>query len=47
VAQTGVIRLEREQWRAESADGKPIEAGTVVQVLRIDGTRAVVERVAP
>lgn len=47
VAQTGVIRLEREEWRAESADGSPIEAGTVVQVLRIDGTRAVVERVAP
>ena len=47
VSGTGVIRLQREQWRAESADGNPIEAGTVVQVLRIDGTRAVVERVAP
>lgn len=46
VAQTGVIRLEREEWRAESADGSPIEAGAVVRVLRIDGTRAVVERVA-
>ena len=46
-AQTGLIRLEREQWRAESADGSPIEAGTVVQVVRIDGTRAIVERVAP
>jgi membrane protein implicated in regulation of membrane protease activity len=47
VAGTGLIRLEREQWRAESADGTPIEAGAVVQVVRIDGTRAVVERVAP
>lgn len=47
VAQTGLIRLEREQWRAESADGSPIESGTVVQVVRIDGTRAIVERVAP
>ena len=47
VAGTGVIRLEREQWRAESADGAPIEEGAVVQVVRIDGTRAVVERVAP
>lgn len=47
VAQTGLIRLEREQWRAESADGSPIEAGTVVLVIRIDGTRAIVERVAP
>ncbi|MGH9043139.1 MAG: NfeD family protein, partial [Acidimicrobiia bacterium] len=47
VSGTGVIRLEREQWRAESADGAPIEQGAVVQVVRIDGTRAVVERVAP
>jgi membrane protein implicated in regulation of membrane protease activity len=47
VSQTGLIRLEREQWRAESADGRPIEAGTVVQVVRIDGTRAIVQRVAP
>ena len=46
VAGTGTIRLEREEWRAESADGHPIEAGAVVQVLRIDGTRAVVERVS-
>ena len=45
VGRTGVIRLEREQWRAESADGTVIEVGTIVQVLRIDGTRAVVERV--
>ena len=47
VAGTGLIRLEREQWRAESVDGAPIEQGAVVQVVRIDGTRAVVERVAP
>lgn len=46
VSQTGLIRLEREQWRAESVDGQPIEAGTTVQVIRIDGTRAIVERLA-
>ena len=46
IAGTGLIRVEREEWRAESADGSPIEAGAVVQVLRIDGTRAVVERVS-
>lgn len=46
VAGTGLIRLEREEWRAESMDGSPIEAGAVVQVVRIDGTRAVVERVS-
>src|SRR5688500_8890832 len=46
VSQTGLIRLEREQWRAESVDGAPIDAGTIVQVIRIDGTRAIVERSA-
>lgn len=44
IAGTGTIRLEREQWRAESADGTAIEAGAVVSVIRIDGTRAVVQR---
>lgn len=44
IAGTGMIRLEREQWRAESVDGSAIEAGAVVAVVRIDGTRAVVER---
>lgn len=44
IAGTGTIRLEREQWRAESLDGTPIEAGAVVAVVRIDGTRAVVRR---
>lgn len=45
ISGTGLIRLEREEWRAESADGSPIEAGAIVQVMRIDGTRAVVSRV--
>lgn len=46
VSQTGLIRLEREEWRAESVDGRPIEAGAIVHVIRIDGTRAIVERLA-
>lgn len=44
IAGTGMIRLEREQWRAESVDGAAIEEGAVVAVVRIDGTRAVVQR---
>lgn len=39
---TGLVRLEREEWRAESSDGAPIPAGTTVQVLRVDGTRLIV-----
>jgi membrane protein implicated in regulation of membrane protease activity len=39
---TGLVRIEREEWRAESADGAPVDIGTEVQVLRVDGTRLVV-----
>jgi len=38
----GSIQVERETWRAESADGSPIPAGTEVQVIELKGTRAVV-----
>jgi membrane protein implicated in regulation of membrane protease activity len=39
---TGRVRVEREEWRAESVDGSAVEAGTTVQVLRVDGTRLIV-----
>lgn len=39
---TGLVRVEREQWRAESADGRPVPAGASVKVLRVDGTRLIV-----
>jgi membrane protein implicated in regulation of membrane protease activity len=42
VGNTGLIRLEREEWRAESLNGTPIEAGSTVLVGRVDGTRLVV-----
>lgn len=40
--QTGVIRLDREEWRAESLMGVAIRAGSTVLVSRVDGTRLVV-----
>lgn len=40
---TGLIRLEREEWRAQSLSEQPIAAGTTVTVRRVDGTRLVVE----
>ena len=40
--ETGVIRLDREEWRAESLTGAPIKAGSTVLVSRVDGTRLVV-----
>ena len=39
---TGLIRLEREEWRAESLLGVPIREGSTVLVSRVDGTRLVV-----
>jgi membrane protein implicated in regulation of membrane protease activity len=38
----GLIRVDREEWRAESGDGHPIEKGTPVKVVEVKGTRAVV-----
>lgn len=40
--ETGLIRLDREEWRAESLTGAPIRAGSTVLVSRVDGTRLVV-----
>ena len=42
VQATGLVRVEREEWRAESVDGSAIPAGTAVEVLRVDGTRLIV-----
>ncbi|MBN1424448.1 NfeD family protein [Candidatus Fermentibacteria bacterium] len=42
VRNMGRVRLEKEEWRAESETGEPIEIDTAVIVSRIDGTRAIV-----
>jgi membrane protein implicated in regulation of membrane protease activity len=36
---TGIVRLDREQWRAESGTDTDIPAGSAVLVTRLDGTR--------
>lgn len=38
----GSVRLEREEWRAESLTGVPIRKGSTVVITRIAGTRLVV-----
>jgi membrane protein implicated in regulation of membrane protease activity len=40
--ESGLVRLEREEWRAESLMGARIRAGSTVLVSRVDGTRLVV-----
>ncbi len=42
VGETGLVRLDREEWRAECMIGLPIRAGSKVLVSRVDGTRLVV-----
>ena len=39
---TGRVRIDREEWRADSETGAPIDNGTNVVVTRVDGTRVIV-----
>lgn len=39
---TGMVRIGREEWRAESIDQRPLAAGTVVRVVEVRGTSVVV-----
>ena len=36
---TGRVRVEREEWRADSVDGQKIAKDEVVEVVRVAGTR--------
>ncbi|MFP3906037.1 MAG: NfeD family protein [Acidimicrobiales bacterium] len=38
----GLVRLDRQEWRAESLEGGPIEEGARVKVVEVRGTRVVV-----
>ena len=40
--EVGRIRVDREEWMAESLTGAPIRSGSTVLVRRVDGTRLVV-----
>jgi membrane protein implicated in regulation of membrane protease activity len=40
--ETGLVRLGREEWRAESLEGGAIAPGTTVKVVDVAGTRLVV-----
>lgn len=44
-ARGGMVRIEREEWRADSADDETIPEGARVVVERIHGTRVVVSPV--
>lgn len=40
---TGRVRVERDEWRAESESGAPIDNGVDVVVVEIEGTRVIVK----
>ena len=44
---TGIVRIDREEWRAESLTGHSIPAGSTALVSRVDGTRLVVVQLEP
>jgi membrane-bound ClpP family serine protease len=44
---TGIVRVQREEWRAENESEDAIPVGAEVRVLRVDGTRVVVRAVDP
>jgi membrane protein implicated in regulation of membrane protease activity len=41
----GLVRVEREEWRAESADRMGIPAGAPIRVTQVQGTRVIVSPV--
>jgi membrane protein implicated in regulation of membrane protease activity len=44
---TGLVRLERAQWRAETAADAAIPAGEEVEVISVRGTRLIVAPLNP
>ena len=38
----GLVRINREEWRAESSDRAPVPAGAAVTVTEVEGTRVIV-----
>jgi membrane protein implicated in regulation of membrane protease activity len=41
----GLVRVDREEWRAQSTDGSAIASGTAVRVADVQGTRVIVAAV--
>jgi membrane protein implicated in regulation of membrane protease activity len=41
----GLVRVDREEWRAQSTDGSGIPTGTAVRVADVQGTRVIVAAV--
>lgn len=40
---TGLVRIDREEWRAEGSRGEALVPGTSIRVVEVRGTRVLVE----
>lgn len=45
--EAGMVRIDREQWRAEALEDMALPAGTTVTVAEVRGTRVIVTPVTP
>lgn len=43
----GLVKIGREEWRATTRSGRPVEAGARVTVIDVEGTGVVVEASEP
>lgn len=41
----GRVRVEREEWRAESLNNELIPVDSIVEIVRVEGTRLIVKKV--
>jgi membrane-bound ClpP family serine protease len=41
----GTVRIGREEWPAQAADGQLIVSGSSIEVIEIQGTRAIVRTI--
>jgi len=44
VTDSGLVRIEKDEWRATSLEGVRIDANAKVRVIRVEGAHLVVER---
>jgi membrane protein implicated in regulation of membrane protease activity len=42
---SGRVRIEREEWRADTVDGAIIPKDALVEVVRVSGTRVIVKEI--
>lgn len=43
----GMARIDREEWRAQSATGESLSPGTLIHVVEVEGTRVIVSTAPP